>query len=358
MLKIYPNEISVTKDEEIRTDHEIYDQSSKNKENNSKIYLNINKISKRKKTHKLKNNKIGIQAQDLCTTRKQGHKDVKLINTLYMFIMLWLCFVKKKINPVKIIMRRIVTISLHKYNRTCKVMKEIRWQIIMAKSKMTPVVKSVRFKFKYLGAVLIGKLIYSVKRFLSILKLINITYYTDSTNISYWIKGRRKWSYYITRKSEETYLLSRIQAVYCNENPANTKGIAMQRLSNCRAWLKRHKLLTTPFTKENMISNSSSVKNFLDKGIDHVNINITYVTEIYVLLSLRHFSNIQHLYRVTGNMYMFYKIYVHKERLSRSHSETRQYGEKQGIKNENRQLIPILENVRVWRKEIQTSILL
>ena len=117
----------------------------------------------------------------------------------------------------------------------------------------------------------------------------------------------------------------------------------MQRLSNCRAWLKRHKLLTTPFTKENMISNSSSVKNFLDKGIDHVNINITYVTEIYVLLSLRHFSNIQHLYRVTGNMYMFYKIHVHKERLFRAHFKIRQYAEEQGIKNENRQLILILE---------------
>ena len=341
-LKLYPNEISVKKDKEIQTDNEMYDQSSKNKENNPKIYVNINKISKRKKTCTLKNNKIDIRAQDLCTTRKQAHKDLKLINTLYMLIMLCLCFIKTKIYHAKIIMGRILTFSLH--YRTCKVMKETRWQILMAKSKMTPVVKSVRFKFKSLGAVLVGKLIYSVRRFLSILKLINITYYTDSTNISYWIKGRRKWREYITKRLEGTYLSSsNFKAVHCNENPADTKGIAMQSLYNYRTWLKRPKWLSTPFTRENMDSNSSRVKNFLYKGIDHVNSNIVYVTGIDVLLSLRHFSNRQHLYRVTGNMYMFYKIHVHKERLFRAHFKIRQYAEEQGIKNENRQLILILK---------------
>ena len=220
----------------------------------------------------------------------------------------------------------------------------INSKIMIAKSRVAPMKQMTIPRLELLGAVLLARLMSTVKKILSTWEFKNITYYTDSTNVLYWIKdtkGTRKWTAFITRRLEEIYTMSsKDQWKYCrgDENPADlpTRGIAMNKLSECRTWFNGPKWLTEAAYCTNDISNDSHPsKECLNEEIKQVNTHIVSVaTGIDVLLRLENFSNLQRLYRVTGYVYMFYKIHVHKEMVS--HFEMRRYAEKQWIKNEQK----------------------
>ena len=233
--------------------------------------------------------------------------------------------------------------------------RDISSNIVMAKSRVAPMKPLTIPRLELLGAVLLVRLVSAVMDFLSSWKFSRITYYTDSTNVLHWIndnKGTSRWNGYITRRLDEINTLSaRDQWRHCkgDENPADfpTRGMTMQQLSNSQTWLHGPEwILTETFLTEENSYHKGPSKECLEEELKSVYTHsVAEATGISTLLHLENYSNLQHLYRVTAYLYMFYNIHIRQTKVS--HTEMQRYAEKQWIKYEQKKYYG---NVRSYLK--------
>ena len=106
--------------------------------------------------------------------------------------------------------------------------------LLISKSRVAPMKKTTIPRLELLGALFLARLVSTVKNFLHNWSFNNITYYTDSMNVLYWIKGKEKnWSRYVNSRLSEICSLSSPENWYhCpgESNPADlsTRGISAQ----------------------------------------------------------------------------------------------------------------------------------
>ena len=225
----------------------------------------------------------------------------------------------------------------------CSSSNEITSNIIITKSRVAPMKQLTIPRLELLGAVLLVRLVSTVLTFLSTRKFNQITYFTDSTNVLHWIKdihGTKKWNCYIIKRLEEINSLSdKNQWRHCKggENPADypTRGMTMKQLMSCEEWLHGPKwLLESTFLSEN-INYPAPSKECLSEELKPVHIHAAIESSgLSNLLKLEDYSYLQHLYRVTGYLYMYLRVHIQKEQVS--HQDMRRYAEKRWIINEQK----------------------
>ena len=114
---------------------------------------------------------------------------------------------------------------------------KVQVKLLISKSRVAPMRKMTIPRLELLGSVFLARLMATVKNFLPMWKFINVTYYTDSMNVLYWIKGKDKdWSRYLKNRLIEICSLSSPNDWYhCpgEINPADllTRGISAEQMT-------------------------------------------------------------------------------------------------------------------------------
>ena len=117
-----------------------------------------------------------------------------------------------------------------------KLNNEVHVKLLISKSRVSPLNKTTIPRLELIAALLLARLMSTVKKFLHNWYFHKTTYHTDSMNVLYWIKGQHKdWSRYVKRRLIEISSLSESKDWYhCpgESNPADlsTRGISAQHL--------------------------------------------------------------------------------------------------------------------------------
>ena len=138
--------------------------------------------------------------------------------------------------------------SLQGYSATVylryKVQGKVKVRLLISKSRVAPMRKMTIPRLELLGALLLARLMSTVKGFLHSWKFKKTTYYTDSKNVHGWIKGKDKdWVRWLKSRLNEIWSLSSAEDWYhCpgDINPADlsTRGISADQCLNSSLYYK------------------------------------------------------------------------------------------------------------------------
>ena len=226
----------------------------------------------------------------------------------------------------------------------CSSAEGIKTNLVIAKSRVSPMKPLTIPRLELLGGVLLARLMSVVLEILAGCKFHGITYYTDSMNVLYWIKdiqGTKKWNRYISNRLDEINTLSsKQQWQHCKgvDNPADypTRGMTMDQLSSCNQWLHGPEWLSEekPSHKQNTQIPVPS-EECLDEELKIVHSHAVIQTKMVGannVLKLDDYGQLRKLYRVTSYLCMFMKKHIEKKEVS--HLEMMRYAELKWIISE------------------------
>ena len=223
------------------------------------------------------------------------------------------------------------------YLRT--VATDITVSLMIAKSRVSPMTKPTIPRLELLGAVLLARLMCLVKESLRSWKFVKTTYYTDSLNVLYWIKGPKKWNRYISKRiSEVNSLTNKEEWFHCEgkENPADlpTRGMTVDQLQTSKLWLHGPQwLLNHTYNDTGNSDAPIPTQECLQEVLKPIHAHsVTEITGLNKAIDLKQFNRFTHLIRITAHVYYFVKNHV--QRIEVSLTEMQTYAELQWIKNQ------------------------
>ena len=224
------------------------------------------------------------------------------------------------------------------YLRT--ISSQIAVSFVISKSRVAPMVKPTIPRLELLGAVLLVRLMHLVKEALCSNQFIQTTFFTDSLNVLYWIKGPKKWNRYIAKRVEEINSLSTKENWYhCDgkDNPADfpTRGFTASQLLTSNEWMHGPKWLMNPiFHKTVDVPNPT--RECLQEEVKAAHTYpVNEVTGVSKILEVDKFNNFRHLIRITA--YVYYFIRKCKKMINVSHYDMQKHAETQLIKSQQEQ---------------------
>ena len=194
--------------------------------------------------------------------------------------------------------------------------------LIISKSRVSPMKSLSIPRLELLGAVLLVRLGSTVRNCLQLWDISNTTYFSDSMNVIYWIRGSKRWNTYVSKRLEEIYnLSSKSQWHYCpsQENPADypTRGMDMKELLQSRKW----------FYGPAFISETNMIKEFTEVSTpskeclaEELKISTTCVSivphSVSNIIELKKYSKYMKLLRVTAFTLMFIYLRIRKQKVT------------------------------------------
>jgi hypothetical protein len=216
---------------------------------------------------------------------------------------------------------------------------EVNTNFIMARCRVAPMKPLTIPRLELLGAVLLVRLMSAVLEFLSQWTFHRVTYYSDSSNVLYWIAGEKIWNNYITKRLDEIHSLSRKEQWYhCpgEDNPADlpTRGITMEHLSASSKWFHGPSWLAeityTPNRKIKLLPSQECLLE--ERKLTHAHITIE-VPRIDKVIQISDHSSFRKLCRITAYALLFIKFYMKQKT---THLEMQHEAERRLILNEQR----------------------
>ena len=199
---------------------------------------------------------------------------------------------------------------------------EIQSNLIISKSRVSPMKPITIPRLELLGAILLVRLVSTVKNCLSSWNISNTIYYCDSMNVLYWIRGTRKWNIFVSKRLDEIYQLSsKSQWYYCptEENPADypTRGMTMNELLQSRQWLHGPDRIMQNNNAEDSCSITDPSEECLAEELKASNSYVSIVKSgIGNVIDIRNYNRYMKLLRVTAFVLMFIHIRIKKQNVT------------------------------------------
>ena len=205
------------------------------------------------------------------------------------------------------------------YIRCCKD-NLVKTHLLMARSRVAPIKTLTIPRLELLGAVLLARLMSTIKETLSEWTIRKTTFYSDSSNVLFWISGTNKWNSYISKRIEEIHKLSSKQEwLHCPgyENPADlaTRGISMSSLLKSKEWFQGPEWMSQPEMNyvRTTCSPAPSDECFAEeKLVSHVNLLVQEKC-IENLIPIDKYSSLRKMCRITAYLLIFIVIYLKRE---------------------------------------------
>ena len=218
----------------------------------------------------------------------------------------------------------------------------VNTSLIIAKSRVAPMKTLTIPRLELLGAVLLARLVYTVKDFLKQWKFRNIAYFTDSLNVLYWIKGPKKWNQYVSKRLKEINdLSSKEHWNHCDgkDNPADypTRGMTVDQLQNSHLWMHGPVWLSNvTFGHATTDELPIPPPDCLQEEVKSLHSNpIIDVPGLSKVIPLNNFNTLKRLIHITSYVYWFVNNITQKGKVS--HLDMLNYAEQQWIKDQQRQ---------------------
>ena len=210
---------------------------------------------------------------------------------------------------------------------------------VISKSRVSPMTKPTIPRLELLGAVLLVRLMHLVKEALCRWDFAKTTYFTDSLNVLYWIKGPQKWNRFISKRLNEIHSLSKSQDwSHCDgkENPADlpTRGLTVHQLKASYEWLHGPKWLLNPTLNGKASDNlPKPTHECLMEQMKTTHIHsITELPGLSKVIQLKDYNSYNRLIRITAYVYLFIMLYIKKKDIS--FSQMMKHAELQWIMNQ------------------------
>ena len=195
----------------------------------------------------------------------------------------------------------------------------VHCNLLISKSRVAPMKSLTIPRLELLGAVLLVRLMSTVKSCLSNWNITNVSYFSDSMNVIYWIRGSKKWNLFVSKRLEEIYgLSSKSQWNYCKsqENPADlpTRGVPMNELLEIKEWFHGPLWLSNGNLPNGLCSFESPPKECLEEEmkISHNYVTTSTQQNIGTIIALKNYNKYMKLLRVSAYILMFIQIKVKK----------------------------------------------
>ena len=219
--------------------------------------------------------------------------------------------------------------------------KEVTTSLVITKSRVAPMKNLTIPRLELLGAVLLARLVQTVKEFLNKWKFGRIMYFTDSLNVLYWINGPKKWNRFISKRLEEINQISeKHQWNHCdgNDNPADypTRGLTVDQLKQSTHWMHGPAWLSNPsYEPHNHLNSLTPTRDCLQEEVKSLHVNAAVeASGLSRIVSLKDYSNLNRLINTTSFIYYFIEKLIKKRNVS--HTDVRKLAEIQWIKDQQR----------------------
>ena len=238
----------------------------------------------------------------------------------------------------------------------------VNTQIIMSRSRVAPIKDLSIPRLELLGAVLLVRLMSFIKKNLSDWTVQKTSFYTDSSNVLYWIYGAKKWNSYISKRLNEIHeLSSQTEWSHCpgEQNPADlaTRGISMSHLLKSNLWFHGPEWLTNHELKSNCTSwkPTPSAQCLQEEKVIVQTHAILEIRSIERIISVDRYSSLRKLCKITAYILLFINICLKKEK--KPMLELINKAEKMWVSNEQRKYfskeISCLKNKAMNKKPVR-----
>ena len=230
--------------------------------------------------------------------------------------------------------------------------KGVKTNFIIAKTRVAPMKQQTIPRLELLGAVLLARLVYIVKEFLSRWTFENTTYCTDSKNVYYWIQSLKKYNQYIAKLLAEINSLTskeQWQHVDGKDNPADypTRGMSVDQLCDSKEWFHAPSWCSDPdFCHARkcpvLVPPTECLKEELKTAHTHTVVESSGLSKH---INLKDYSTLGRLLSLTAYIYMFVKKFIEKKDVT--YTEMLRHAEVQWVINQQKQhcskLLPYLK---------------
>ncbi len=201
----------------------------------------------------------------------------------------------------------------------------VQIMLICSKSRVAPLKSQSIPRLELLGAVLLARLMESLRNALSgRVSIDNEYYWTDSSTVLCWIQNQRPWKQYVMRRVEEIRNLT--QALNWNHcpgewNPADlaTRGIPAIKLKDNLLWwtgpefLKSKEVIYQRISKEQSLRDEAVLQEEVKNPIPTTHVyglprgETAKPSSLNKIMDCRRFSSLRKLVRVTAYVFRFYR---------------------------------------------------
>lgn len=206
--------------------------------------------------------------------------------------------------------------------------------LLISKSRVAPMKSLTIPRLELLGAVLLVRLVSTVKKCLSTWNITNTYYFSDSMNVIYWILGTKKWNAFISKRLDEIYHhSSKTQWHHCQgqSNPADlaTRGISVEELLTNQVWYHGPQFLSDDITKDSC----QITKPPADCLVEELKSSHSHVLSIEPnlneIIKINNYSKYMKLLRISAYVFMF--IHLKIKKINVSYIEMIEHAEKRWI---------------------------
>ena len=198
--------------------------------------------------------------------------------------------------------------------------------LVASKSRVAPIKKQTTPRLELLGATILARLIKSIVRILTSLRLdLEVILWTDSFTVLCWIRNNRVWKPYVQNRIKEIREITReYEWRHCpgESNPADipSRGCTGGELAKSQIWWNGSEFLTCsrdqwppelqPTSTDRDQANLETMKNppLITRSLSGISSSTKDVIQVEKIIDIRRYSTKIKLLRVTARVFRFLKI--------------------------------------------------